>query len=253
MMTLKRRPKSKVYKRWKHAPWLCWEPVNIRFSVCQLGITTNKLIFIPYICLLKITVQHISKRFGEEVLFDALSLGFDTPSSTALLGINGSGKSTLLQLIATYIVPSKGEVIYEHEGQVLDPDLIFNHISFCAPYLELIEEMTLKEFLDYHFTFKTPLLPIDEIIRYIGLDASKDKLIEKFSSGMKQRVKLAQAIFSDTAAVFLDEPCTNLDENGIALYHRMIEGFCRHRILLVASNDKNEYDVCETMHRVGSK
>ncbi len=69
---------------------------------------------------------------------------------------------------------------------------------------------------------------------------------------MKQRVKLAQAIFADTDAVFLDEPCTNLDENGIELYHRLIEGFCRSRILLVASNDRNEYDVCERMHRVGS-
>lgn len=206
----------------------------------------------PYICHLKIEVQHISKRFGDELLFDDVTLTFGTPSSTALLGINGSGKSTLLQIIATYVMPTKGDVVYLEDGKPVDQEMIYNHISFCAPYLELIEEMTLTEFLSYHFTFKRPLVGIDEMIRIIGLEASKDKPIEKFSSGMKQRVKLAQAIFADTAAVFLDEPCTNLDENGIQLYHRLIEDFCRSRILMVASNDRNEYDVCHSKFRVGS-
>lgn len=194
---------------------------------------------------MNIELKHISKRFGEEILFNDISLNFPASSSTALLGINGSGKSTLLQVIATYVMPTKGEVIYEQNGVIIDPESVFSHVSFCAPYLELIEEMTLTEFLHYHFTFKNALIPVEEMIRRIGLEHSADKWIEKFSSGMKQRVKLAQAIFADTPALFLDEPCTNLDQQGITLYHELIEAFCRHRILLVASNDVNEFDVCE--------
>ena len=197
---------------------------------------------------MKIILQHITKRFGEELLFNNISLSFNLPSSTALLGINGSGKSTLLQIIATYALPTKGEIIYEKNGNIIDPEQIFHSISFCAPYLELIEEMTLREFLAYHFSFKKAQLPIDEIIQIIGLEKSTHKLIEKFSSGMKQRVKLAQAIFADTPVLCLDEPCTNLDENGIELYHNLIEKYGRNRILIVASNDMNEFDVCE--HRI---
>jgi len=145
-------------------------------------------------------------------------------------------------------MPSKGEVIYEQNGIIIEPESVFTHISFCAPYLELIEEMTLTEFLAYHFTFKKPLIPVGEMIRKIGLENAADKWIEKFSSGMKQRVKLAQAIFADAPALFLDEPCTNLDEQGIALYHDLIEDFCRQRILIVASNDVNEFGVCERQY-----
>ena len=156
-------------------------------------------------------------------------------------------------MIATYVMPSKGDVIYEVDGKVVEPESVYAHISFCAPYLELIEEMTLTEFLEYHFTFKKPLLPVREMIRKIGLTNSADKWIEKFSSGMKQRVKLAQAIFADTPALFLDEPCTNLDEQGIALYRSLIEEFCRHRILVVASNDHNEFDVCQRKYSLEKK
>ena len=83
------------------------------------------------------------------------------------------------------------------------------------------------------------------MISYIGLEHAKHKLIDHYSSGMKQRVKLAQAIFADTPIVLLDEPCTNLDSQGIALYRSMISDFCSNKILIVASNDQNEYDVCQ--------
>ena len=64
---------------------------------------------------------------------------------------------------------------------------------------------------------------------------------------MKQRVKLAQAIFSDTPVVLLDEPCTNLDSDGIALYRQLIEDHCPGRMVIVSSNDVQEYDFCENI------
>ena len=93
---------------------------------------------------------------------------------------------------------------------------IYSHVSICAPYLEVVEEMTLKEFLDFHHGFK-PFLPginTDSIIATLSLEKAANKQIRYYSSGMKQRVKLAQCIFSDTAIVLLDEPCTNLDSAG---------------------------------------
>ena len=84
-----------------------------------------------------------------------------------------------------------------------------------------------------------------EIIVTLGLAKSSHKQIRYFSSGMKQRVKLAQAIFSNVPAVLLDEPLTNLDDEGIALYHSLIKTYCNNRLVIVSSNDKNEYSFCE--------
>ncbi|MBL7766016.1 MAG: ATP-binding cassette domain-containing protein [Chitinophagaceae bacterium] len=195
---------------------------------------------------MKISLQHITKRFGREVVINDFTHEFTSPASIALLGANGSGKSTLLQIIAGYVQASKGEIHYTLNGKELSPEKTFQSVSYCAPYLELIEEMTLSEFLHFHFSFKKPLLPISDIIRKIGLESSSDKLLEHMSSGMKQRVKLAQALFADTLLILLDEPCTNLDEEGYALYRELVKTCCTNRLLIVASNDKNEYEVCST-------
>ncbi len=193
---------------------------------------------------MKITLENIEKKFNEETLFRQINYTFEAPCKAALLGINGSGKSTLLQIISGYLSPGKGKVKYSlNEIDIAEED-IYTHVALCAPYLELIEELTLHELLQYHFAFKKPLLPIPEMIAFIGLDRAKDRMIDKYSSGMKQRVKLAQAFFSDTAVLLLDEPCMNLDEDGIQLYTRLMDQFTENRIVIVASNDKQETAAC---------
>ena len=72
-----------------------------------------------------------------------------------------------------------------------------------------------------------------------------EKYIDDFSSGMKQRVKLAQAIFSETPVLMLDEPCTNLDENGVQQYLSWMEQFAKQRLVIIASNDEREYAFCK--------
>lgn len=193
---------------------------------------------------MQIELIHIEKKYNDELLFSNVNHTFSVPCKAALLGINGSGKSTLLQIISGYLSPSKGEVKFSMNEKEVSKDDIFSHVSICAPYLELIEEMTLKEFLAYHFAFKRKLMDINAMIAYIGLEKSKDKLIEKYSSGMKQRVKLAQAFLSDTPILLLDEPCTNMDEDGIALYEKLMSDFTSGRIVIIASNDANETKHC---------
>jgi ABC-type multidrug transport system ATPase subunit len=113
--------------------------------------------------------------------------------------------------------------------------------------MELVEEMSLTEFLQFHQVFKPFISGVDtkKIISEIGLEKSAHKHTRYYSSGMKQRVKLAQAIFSDVPVLLLDEPCTNLDEEGIALYYRLIKNYCADRIVIISSNDVQEYGFCE--------
>jgi ABC-type multidrug transport system ATPase subunit len=109
-----------------------------------------------------------------------------------------------------------------------------------------VEEMTLVEFLEFHSHFKPFIssVSINEIIKIIELEAAVNKQIRNYSSGMKQRVKLAQAIFSDVPLVLLDEPCTNFDEAGYELYDQLINNYCKKRMVIVSSNDHHEYEFC---------
>lgn len=192
--------------------------------------------------MMKIDLSQAGKRFNREWIFRHVSFQFLPTTSYAITGPNGSGKSTLLQSIAGMLHLSEGSVGYTNDSGMA-PEKAYQQISFCAPYLELIEEMTLTEFLKFHFGFKDSLpgMDIKKIISIVGLEAAAKKQIRYYSSGMKQRVKLAQAIFSNTAVVLLDEPCSNLDTNGIELYHSLISGYCRKRLVIVSSNDEIEY------------
>ncbi len=196
-----------------------------------------------------ITLNDIGKRFQRYKIFGNFNYTFQGGGRYALLGSNGSGKSTLLRVIAGIQTPSKGSVAYTDDaGQTIGSTSIFNHIGFCAPGMELVEELTLNEFLTFHFSFK-PLLPgitIAGIIETIGLSQAASKPIGEYSSGMKQRVKLAQAIFADTPILLLDEPCTNLDQHGVNQYTAWINQFGSTRTIIVASNDPREYFFCDT-------
>ena len=200
---------------------------------------------------MQISLSDIGKRFNRDWIFRNFSYQFTPDHSYAITGPNGSGKSTLLQVIAGAIMSSEGKIKYQvpfSSGyKTIDPEKAYKSLSIAAPYQEVIEEMTLTEFFQFHQQFK-PLLAsagIKEIITIIGLQRSAGKQIRYYSSGMKQRVKLAQAFFSDTPCILLDEPCTNLDEDGIALYQRLVAAYCTNRLVIVSSNDKQEYGFCD--------
>lgn len=196
---------------------------------------------------MKIKFSNAGKRFNREWIFRNADLEFNTSTSYAITGPNGSGKSTMLQCIGGMLQLSEGEIQYTNGHKQLAPEQAYKQISFCAPYMDVIEEMTLLEFLQFHNQFKSFIhsFSTDDIIEEIGLTASKNKQIRFYSSGMKQRVKLAQAIFSDTFIVLLDEPCSNLDVKGIELYQRLIAHYCKERLVIVCSNDEVEYSFCE--------
>lgn len=193
-----------------------------------------------------IRLSNAGKRFNREWIFRGADLEFASGVSYAVTGPNGSGKSTFLQTIGGMLMPSEGKVIFTVGGKVVEPEQDFQYISFCAPYLEVIEEMTLVEFLEFHQHFK-PLVQgfsVQQVIAAIDLEGAAHKQIRYYSSGMKQRVRLGQAIFSDTPAVLLDEPCSNLDQKGVELYHHLIATYCPGRLVIVCSNDEVEYSFC---------
>lgn len=195
---------------------------------------------------MQISLSDTGKRFNRDWIFRKFSYQFNSPGSYAITGPNGSGKSTLLQIIGGAVTASEGGVEFLSEGKPLDVEKWHRYISISAPYQELIEEMTLREFLKFHQQFKPFIagISVEEIPAIVQLAHAADKQIRYYSSGMKQRAKLAQAILSDTPVLLLDEPCTNLDEEGIALYQRLVTSYSANRIVVVSSNDIAEYGFC---------
>ena len=198
---------------------------------------------------MKISCVDAGKRFNRDWIFRHFNFEFSHPLTYAITGPNGSGKSTLLQVLSRAVIATTGKITYQLPSSPapIEDDEVFNHLSIAAPYLEVVEEMTLVELLSFHQTFKPYItgVTIPEIIQRINLEKAADKQIRYFSSGMKQRVKLAQAIFSDTPGLFLDEPCTNFDESGFKLYHELMESFGKNRLVIISSNDPNEYSFAE--------
>jgi ABC-type multidrug transport system ATPase subunit len=198
-----------------------------------------------------VRLSNLGKRFNREWIFRHLDYEFTTGKKYAITGSNGSGKSTLLQVIAGSLTHNEGSVEIGNGQLAIGNDQHYQHISIATPYLELVEEMTALEMLNFHSTFKQLILADNEILEKVGLQAAANKQIRNYSSGMKQRLKLALAFFSNTPILLLDEPTTNLDEDGIALYHQLIQKHTTNKLVIVCSNDKQEYSFCEEVLEVG--
>lgn len=200
---------------------------------------------------MNITAEKIGKKYRKEWIFRRVDLTLTAGNSYTFVGPNGSGKSTLLQLLTGSLPITEGTLTYSLQGKTLDADDWFRYVTIAAPYLELVEELTLDELLTFHQTFKpfvegqTP----ETIAEKLLLSHARHKEIKYFSSGMKQRVKLGLAFFSRAPIIILDEPTSNLDRQGMNWYHEQMQQLISPanpspKLLLIGSNQPDEYDFC---------
>lgn len=189
------------------------------------------------------TIQ-LAKRYNREWIFKNLDYTFQSGKTYAITGPNGSGKSTLMQVLWGQLPQSSGAISYSQSGKDIPVEEIFRHVVVAAPYMDLIEELTLAEHLAFHFKLRKPRpgYSVDSIIEKLYMTDSRDKQIANFSSGMKQRLKLGLAFFTDAQLIFLDEPGTNLDEQALAWYcENLKNAVLENKLTFIASNQKNEY------------
>ena len=196
---------------------------------------------------MEIILNNIAKRYLYDWVFRNLHTHFKKPTLYAILGANGSGKSTLLKILSGHLSPSKGSIQYKIGNEEILKEDIYRHISYAAPYIDLIEELTLLETIQFYQNFKPFLnnLNANDFLDIIQLNKAKHKEVRFFSSGMKQRLKLGLAICSDTSVLLLDEPTSNLDENSIKWYHALLNQYLPNRLVVIASNEKRDLTQCQ--------
>jgi ABC-type multidrug transport system ATPase subunit len=196
---------------------------------------------------ISIQLNNISKKYINEWIFKNVTYTIKPFEKLVILGSNGSGKSTLLQTVASFLIPTKGELTWQNgEGKIADEE-IYKKLSIASPYMELIEDFTLTEAVEHQKAFKPFLNNFSgkEIISIMQLEHASEKYIKNYSSGMRQRVKLGLAVLADCPVLLLDEPCTNLDAKSMGWYQNLIKQYAAHKTILVCSNTvKEEYSFC---------
>ena len=186
----------------------------------------------------------LSKRFNRDWIFRSLDYTFEAGRIYAITGPNGSGKSTLLQVLWGQVPPTAGTLeYYTPDAARIDPEQLHHHLAIAAPYMDLIDEFTLEEQIRFHFSLRQLRdgLKLGELAERMALQDARNKFIGNFSSGMRQRLKLALAFYTHAQALFLDEPGTNLDHRAFDWYLEQLHDLPPHTMVLIASNEPTEY------------
>jgi heme exporter protein A len=202
----------------------------------------------------KLSVQGLAKKFGSRRVFSDISFELTTGESVAIVGPNGSGKSTLLMTLLSHYHPTKGTVKYFDDSRLLEDSDIRARSSLVSPYLFLYDNLTAEENLTFFAAVSGGSVTgkeINALLGRVGLEGRGADPVGAYSSGMKQRLKYAVALLNKPAFLFLDEPTSNLDEQGKGVVREIVEEYRSQTVIIIATNEKEEQSLAGTVCRVG--
>ncbi len=194
-----------------------------------------------------LTAESINKTFGRRLIFSDINFKLNSSTIFGITGPNGSGKSTLVKIIANIISPSSGKLLHNLNGTEIKPDKLHNHIGLVSPYLVLYDEFTAYENLNYFSEIRGVLFNkdrVDDLLNKFLLFNRKDDLVKTYSSGMKQRMKFIFALMHSPQLLILDEPTSNLDDEGKEVVYELVKEEAEKNIVIIASNEKTDLSLC---------
>ncbi len=202
---------------------------------------------------MKLSAQNLSKNFAEKSIFKNLTFEAESGTCLAILGPNGSGKTTLMRILSHLILPTSGTIAYSKNGTTIHPEHLFQHIGFLGPYLELYQDLSAMENLQFFSKIRglQNFAPrIFQLMDQFGLKGREDDLVKTYSSGMKQRLKYVFALLHEPQILFVDEPRSNLDEEGIRLVYEILQQYKQNHLLIMATNDSDDLKLADVRVQV---
>ena len=197
-----------------------------------------------------LSFNEVTKRYNYQTIFENFSVNFGAGEKWAIIGQNGSGKSTLLKIVANLEPIDHGSLEWGEQSSMERQSML----RLCAPYTQPLMDMSTHENLEFAAKFGgfRGGLNANDIFQMLPEDKrSEDKPIKLLSSGMLQRVKLLLAMMTKVPVVLLDEPLSNLDEQGAEWYHHLVAEYLQDTLMLVGSNDAKEYSFCTHYIKMG--
>lgn len=199
----------------------------------------------------ELTASGLAKKYGLRTIFSKIGFALGSGDRLGIAGRNGSGKSTLVKLVAGVAERTAGEVAYRLDGVELGDGEQIPHLGFVSPYLQLYTEFTAWEHVALVERLRGRELDAARaraLFARFGLDRRVDDELRTYSSGMLQRVKFICALVHSPAFLFLDEPMTNLDDEGIRVVRELVVEHSPHGVILLATNDA--VDLTLATHRL---
>jgi len=196
----------------------------------------------------------LTKSFGRRLIFKEINFLWEKNGIFGISGPNGSGKSTLVKIIAGLIAPTKGKITHKNSDKEIIPEKLHDHIGFVAPYLVLYEEFTAWENLEIFAKIRGIELDkegVTKLLEEFLIYNRRNDLVKTYSSGMKQRLKFVFSLMHLPEVLIFDEPTSNLDEEGKKVVYDIIRTEGRERIVIVASNEKNDLEFCDDILYLG--
>ena len=193
-----------------------------------------------------IEIRNATKRFKDKTVFENISLNFEKGKSFGFIGYNGCGKSVFFKTICGFSRLTEGEVICN--GKVIGRDMDF--IQDAGVVIET------PEFINDYSGFKNLKLlaqvqnkigdkEILETLEMVGLSNDKDKKVRKYSLGMKQKLRLAQAFMEKPKILILDEPMNGLDKKSVLVVRSILNRFVNNGgTLLMTSHNAEDIQTC---------
>lgn len=204
--------------------------------------------------MIQLKVNNIAKSFNRRNIFSGIDFTLGDGASLTITGKNGSGKSTLMKIIAGVLAPTKGTVDIIDNIRTVSSSVHYQYFGFVSPYLQLYDEFTGFENIQLVQEIRaaaTDRRTIESILSEVGLGGRGKDLLRTYSSGMKQRLKYAAALIHAPHILLLDEPTSNLDEEGKALVHSAIAAQKKRGIVIIATNEREELSLCESVLTLG--
>jgi len=193
--------------------------------------------------LIQLVAVNISKNFSDFKIFKNISFEVSSGQCLAITGRNGSGKTTLIRVLSHLIQPSTGKLSLTQNEKIILKENFYKYIGLVGPYLELYQDLTAQENLVFFARMKEMKNYMDritELMNIIGLKGRENDPVKTYSSGMKQRLKYAAALLDKPDILFVDEPRSNLDEQGIQTIYNIFEEQKKDKILIIATNDSDD-------------
>ena len=196
-----------------------------------------------------IQISHISKSFDRQAVLNDISLRIPRGQIVCLLGPSGSGKTTLIRIILGAIPADSGEVLI---GDTIVPNRpLLSRIGFMPQQDALYENLSAIDNLAffaglYGIDRKTFRQRADEALQLVGLEADRDKLVAKFSGGMKKRLSLAVATLNNPEVLLLDEPTVGIDPVlRRSIWQQFAQWRAEGKTLLVSTHVMDEVNECD--------
>src|SRR3989304_296238 len=194
-----------------------------------------------------LVAESVNKTFGRRLIFSYINFKLNSSTIFGISGPNGSGKSTLVKIIANIISPSSGKLVHSINGTEIKPEKLHNYIGLISPYLVLYDEFTAYENLNYFSEIRGISFDkekVDNLLNKFLLFNRKDDLVKTYSSGMKQRLKFIFALMHSPQLIILDEPTSNLDDEGKEVVYELVKEEGSRNVVIVASNEKTDLNLC---------